>query len=93
MKKILRFFKRFFSNYEIGCEYWVDIADIIIPKYLKNKNICLKNWNQKIAYWLETGEFESYILLSKDFILVDGYSSYKIAKQNGMDIVPVYFVD
>lgn len=93
MKKILRFFKRFFSNYEIGCEYWVDIADIIIPKYLKNKNICLKNWNQKIAYWLETGEFESFILLRRDFTLVDGYSSYLIAEKYDLEFVPVYFIN
>ncbi len=93
MKKIIRFFKRIFGNYETGFEYWIDINEIKIPRYLKNKKIGLIDWNRKIRYWLETGEFESYILLSKDFTLVDGYSSYKIAKQNGLDIVPVYFVD
>lgn len=50
-------------------------------------------WIRKIQYWLETGEFESYILLSKYFTLVNGYSSYKIVKQSGIDIVPVYFVN
>lgn len=93
MKKIIRFFKRIFGKYKTGYEYWVDLNDIKIPRYLKNKKIGMIDWNRKIKYWLETGEFESYILLSKDFTLVDGYSSYKIAKQNGLDIVPVYFVD
>ncbi len=93
MKKIIRFLKRIFSKYEIGYEYWIDINEIKIPRYLKSKKIGMIDWNRKIRYWLETGEFESYILLSKDFTLVDGYSSYKIAKQSGMDIVPVYFVN
>lgn len=93
MKKIIRFLKRIFSKYEIGYEYWIDINEIKIPRYLKSKKIGMIDWNRKIRYQLETGEFESYILLSKDFTLVDGYSSYKIAKQSGMDIVPVYFVN
>ena len=32
-----------------------------------------------MGYWLRTGEFESDILIDKDFNLVDGYSSLKIA--------------
>ena len=46
-----------------------------------------------MGYWLRTGEFESDILTDKDFNLVDGFSSMKIAHLKGIDKVPVYFVD
>lgn len=44
-------------------------------------------------YYLRTGEFESPIILDKNFHLVDGFSSIKIAYIKGIDKVPVYFVD
>ena len=46
-----------------------------------------------MGYWLRTGEFESDILIDRDFNLVDGYSSMKIAHIKGIEKVPVYFVD
>ena len=46
-----------------------------------------------MGYWLKTGEFESKILLHRDFTLADGYSSVKIAYLKGIEKVPVYFVD
>ena len=52
-----------------------------------------KKWNHKMSYWLRTGEFESKILLHRDFTLADGYSSVKIAYLKGIDKVPVYFID
>lgn len=93
MQSILKFFKRFFKKYEIGYEYWIDINDIKIPKYYKNHSINPNKWNRKLDYWLSTGEFESFILLHKDFTLVDGYSSYLIAYKYDLGVVPVYFVD
>ena len=42
---------------------------------------------------MRTGIFESQIVLTKDFILVDGYSSYQLAKRYGEDKVPVVFVE
>lgn len=44
-------------------------------------------------YFEENGKFESKILLNRDFELVDGYTSYFIAKLKGMKYVDVYFVD
>lgn len=70
-----------------------------IRKILKYQNIINsqrlepKKWNHKMGYWLRTGKFESDILIDRNFNLVDGFSSMKIAHLKGIDKVPVYFVD
>ena len=94
MKGIIRFIKKLFGIYESGYEYWVYTKILILillgekPKSIKNK---FKN--EKQMYWFRTGEFASQIILDKDFNLIDGYSSFYIAESNGIDKVPVYFVD
>lgn len=93
MKNIIRFIKRLFGKYEIGHEYWVYTKDINIPSRYKRTRVAKEKWNHKMGYWLRTGEFESPILLHKDFTLEDGYSSAKIAYLKGIDKVPVFFVD
>lgn len=85
--------KRLFGKYEIGYEYWINLKDIKVPKEYKLSRIGTKLWNHKMGYWLKTGEFESKILLHRDFTLVDGFSSVKIAYLKDIDRVPVYFVD
>lgn len=93
MKGIIRFVKKLFGIYETGYEYWVRLDDIQIqpsflrtpPKYEKMK----EKWN----YYRRNGEYESKIILHRDFTLVNGYTSYCIAKRQGMDVVPVYFGD
>lgn len=92
MKGLIRFIKRLFGKYEPGYEYWVNFKDIKVPTYFKLTRIGTKKWNHKMGYWLRTGEFESIILLDKDFNLVDGFSSVKITYLKGIDKVPVYFV-
>ena len=64
-----------------------------MPKYFKLTKIGTKKWNHKMGYWLRTGKFESKILIDREFNLVDGFSSMKIAHLKGIDKVPVYFVD
>lgn len=93
MKSIIRFVKKLFGKYEVGYEYWVRLDEIKIPYYYKSTKVGRKKWNHKMEYWLRNGEFESKILLHRDFTLVDGYSSVKIAYLKGIDKVPVYFVD
>lgn len=93
MNELIRFAKSLFGKYETDCEYWVDLKDIKVPYWYKTTRIGLKKWNHKMGYWLRTGEFESKILLHRDFTLADGYSSVKIAYLKGIDKVPVYFVD
>lgn len=92
MSEIIRFAKRLLGKYDTGYEYWVNLKDINVPGYYKRTRIGIAKWNHKMSYWLRTGEFESPILLYRDFTLADGYSSVKIAYLNGVDKVPVYFI-
>lgn len=93
MKGTIRYIRSIFGKYEPGYEYWVYTKDIKVPKSYKLTRIGTEKWNHKMGYWLKTGEFESDILIDKDFNLVDGFSSMKIAHLKGIDKVPVYFVD
>lgn len=90
---MFRFIKSLFGIYETDNEYWVRLDEIKVPYYFKKTKIRPSKWKHKINYWLRTGEFESKILLHRDFTLADGYSSVKIAYLKGIDKVPVYFVD
>lgn len=93
MKEIIRWTKSLFGKYETGYEYWVRLDSIIVPTRYKRTRIRKEKWNHKMGYWLRTGEFESPILLHRNFVLADGFSSVKIAYLKGIDKVPVYFVD
>lgn len=93
LKDIIRIIKRLFGKYETNCEYWMNTKDIVIPEYYKRTPVGKYKWKHKLNYWRKTGEFESRIILNKDFVLVDGFSSAKIAYLNKVDKVPVYFVD
>lgn len=93
MKKIIRFIKRLFGKYESGYEYWVNIKDIKVNPGWRKTRIGKKKFTRKIRYWHKTGEFESKIILDRDFNLLDGYSSVRIAEIKGIDKVPVYFVN
>ncbi len=90
---IIRFIKRILGYYEPGYEYWVNIHDIKIPNEYKNSWIREKKWKHKMKYYLNTGKLDSKIILDKDFNLVDGFSSVKIAYIKGIDKVPVYFIE
>ena len=93
MKEIIRYIKSLFGKYETGYEYWVYAKDIKVPKSYKFTRIGTEKWNHKMEHWLRTGEFESKILIDRNFNLVDGFSSMKIAHIKNIAKVPVYFVD
>ena len=93
MKKIIRFIKRLFGKYETGYEYWINLKDIQITPEFRSTYPRFKKMAQEWDYYRKTGDFESPIMLMRNFTLVDGYTSYLIAKIQGMDKVPVYFVD
>ena len=93
MKEITRYIKSLFGKYEPGYEYWVQTKDIKVSKSYKRTKIGTEKWNHKMGYWLRTGEFESKILIDRDFNLVDGYSSMKIAYLKNIEKIPVYFVN
>ena len=92
IRKLIRTIKRWFGIYEVGCEYFSPLKDIIIPPSYKHTKIEQEKWLHKLHYWENTGNFESPILIDKDFRLVDGFSSCKIAFTHGIEIVPVRFV-
>lgn len=88
------FFKKLFKKkYRKGYEYCVNLSDIKIKENFKlhNPNSSKMYWKRK--YFKENRKFESKILLNRDFELVDGYTSYLIAKEENMKYVDVYFVD
>lgn len=84
--------RRLYKKKIFEYEYWANTKDIKIPDSYKRTRIRDKKWNHKMGYWLRTGKFESKIIIDRDFNLVDGYSSIKIAYLKGIEKVPVYFV-
>ena len=91
--KLLCKLKGLLGIYTPGCEYWVDLKDIDIPINFLRHHPRQEKMEQKWAYYRQTGEFESPILLNRDFELLNGYTSYIIAKTENLHKVPVYFVD
>ena len=76
-----------------GCEYWVDLKDIDIQINFLRYHPRQEKMEQKWKYYRQTVKFESPILLNRNFELVDGYTSYIIAKTENTHKVSVYFVD
>ena len=93
MKGIIRFIKKLFGKYETGYEYCVYTKDIKVNPEWRKTRIGKAKFSRKMKYWYRTGEFESKIILDREFNLLDGYSSVRIAEIKGIDKVPVYFVD
>lgn len=93
MKNLIRFVKRIFGVYETGYEYWIYLRDIKISPEFERTQPRFKKMGQKWSYYRNTGEFESPIILNRDFVLIDGYTSYIIANKSEIDKVLVYFVD
>lgn len=93
MKGIIRFVKRLFGIYETNHEYWIHTRDIRVDPKWRETRIGQEKFKRKMIYWYRTGEFESDIILDKNFNLIDGYSSVRIAEIKGIQKVPVYFVN
>ena len=90
---IIRKIKKLFGIYETGHEYWVDRKDIKVDPEWRKTLIGRKKWKRKRDFYFRHGKFESYIVLRrKDWMLVDGYSSFRLAEVYGIDRVPVYFI-
>ena len=85
-----RLFKLFRKYYKTGYAYTVKLSDIVIQDgwdYIKTWKM-----NEKMTYFEKTGHFFSTIVIDKDFVLQDGFTSYRIAELKGMKYVEVYFV-
>ena len=84
--------KNRFGYYKPGREYWVYMDDIKIRPCFRKTRISDDKWRAKNHYFNQTGRFESKIILrKKDFLLLDGYSSFRIAEEHDLGKVPVYF--
>ena len=93
MKNTIRYIKSLFGKYETGYEYWVRLDEIKVSEDCRLTRIGTKKWLRKKRYYEATGKFESIIVLDKDFNLIDGYSSIRLAELNHIKKVPAYFVD
>lgn len=95
MKEIMRFAKKLLGIYELNMEYWVSLSEIKIQPSFKLTLIGKEKYKRKWRFYRRNGYCESPILLTRDWVLVDGYSSYVIYKiAEGKDAkIPVYFVD
>jgi hypothetical protein len=86
-----RLFKMFRKHYKTGYTYTVKLSDIIIQPGWNH----IKTWkmNEKMNYFEKTGRFASTIIIDREFVLRDGFTSYRIAEIKGMKYVNVYFVE
>ena len=94
VKTLARITKRFVGIYEPGYEYWVKLRDIHITPQFRKSLINPDKYKRKWQFYHRNGYCESRIVLDKGFVLVDGYSSYKIYRAaEGKDCkVPVWFI-
>lgn len=92
---MFRFIRSLFRSYDTKYEYWVKLGDIKITPQFQSTRIGETKYKKKWQFYRRNGCCESKIILDKNFVLLDGYSSYKIYRSaEGLDVkVPVYFVD
>ena len=93
MNKLMRKIIAALGLHNPGESYKVKVSDIIIPEEFKATKPRFEKMMHKREYFRRNDRFESKIVLSRDFILIDGYTSYLLAKENGMKYVEAYFVD
>lgn len=80
---------------KLGAEYWVPLSQIYVPEDYRKTCIGRVKYANKVKFYDVHGYCESKIVLNRDFMLIDGYSSYVILrnKEGRNAFVPVYFVD
>ncbi len=93
MNKLMRKIIVALGLHNPGEPYKVKVSDIIIPEEFKATKPRFKKMIQKREFYKNNDRFESKIVLNKDFLLIDGYTSYIISKENGMKYVEAYFVN
>ena len=91
MKSLIRKIKACFGIYEENYLYKVKIKDIIISTEFQLHKPKLRKVLYKRDFYEKYGYFESPIILTKDYKLVDGYISYLILKENNVKYVKVLF--
>lgn len=77
--------------YKPGKEYWIDFSQVHITDEFAAKKVGWKKMQRKRDYFRNTGKFESKVVLNKDFVLVNGYSTYCLVKEFGLGKLAVWF--
>lgn len=91
---MIKFIHRLLSKrYKTGIEYYVYIRDINVDPEWRKTDIGKLKLEKKASYWRRTGEFQSKVILDREFNLIDGYSTIRIAEMYDIPKVPAYFVD
>lgn len=92
MNKLTKFIKKKIYR-KTQYEYWVNIKDIEIQNNFQKHKPHGSKLYKKYNWYLKHGTFQSPIILNRDFVLIDGYTSYLIAEKCKLGKVPVYFVN
>lgn len=71
--------------------YEIRLDDIIVPDEFKNHPPRISKLASRIVYFLTNCEFKTPMVINNKFQLVDGYTSYLIAKQYNIMNVQVEF--
>lgn len=79
--------------YKEGHPYVVKVSDITIPAEFTATKQRFKKMVAKREYFRKFGKYESNIVLTKDFMLIDGYTTYLLCVENGDRYIEAYFVD
>lgn len=91
MNKIIRKIKKMFCK--SGQVYNVNIKDIIISEEFRATHPRFKKMVQKREFYRKNNMYESQVILNRDFMLIDGYTTYLLCLENGEKYVDVYFMD
>lgn len=71
--------------------YTVYVSEIIVPHEFRLTRPRKAKMDRKRYYYKVNGEFESRIILNKDFVLKDGYTTYLLAKEFGIKKIDIMF--
>lgn len=93
MKNITRKIKLRFGFYKPGYAYHVKTSDIVIPTEFSHIKPRFKKMVFKHEYFRKHGKYESKVFLTKDFVLIDGYTTYLLCIENGNRYIEAYFID
>ena len=70
----------------------VKLKNIIIPSSFKKKKPRLDKLTERMEYFEKTGLFFVPIVVTDDLVLIDGYTSYLVAKKYNLNKVKVEYI-
>ena len=85
--------KKRIGYYKVSHSYKVKLSDITIPPDFVKTPPKFVKMVAKREYFRAFGKYESKVILTNDFVLVDGYTTYLLCAENGNKYIEVYFID